>query len=318
MLEKKISAAVKNLIIEKVGPLRHLKERLAKDKADLSAAQADLSAAHTEIVALKRQLNLIGDQHKLYTKFADALMDCYNPAGYDDAALSRYLVAKSSLFINQQADKRPIAFPDHLAHTILVALLVVQQQQSLRVIDFGGGCGIPFALLTKLCQGHVYADWRVVEVPTLTADACRSIAIPSIRFSDDLEDSVANLGAVDLVHTAGTLQYVDDPRRWLRRLLAIKAEFVFFGRTAFATGDEDIIGIQKSRIRDHGVQVELDNTPDESVEYPFTYIPERDFKTIVAEHGYDLVATFDSASGFRPINDHRIIGGGYLYRRHAQ
>ena len=57
--------------------------------------------------------------------------------------------------------------------------------------------------------------------------------------------------------------------------------------------------------------------PEGEVESPFTYMPENEFKGMVANVGYELMVTLESSSGYRPINEHRIVGGAFLYRQNG-
>jgi putative methyltransferase (TIGR04325 family) len=312
----RVVAVLKSQIVQNVGPIRRLSERIEYLECERKRVQDELARAQDETMRFKRMLNLIGDEHKLFASYTDALSECSTRDGYDSEFLSRYIVEKSRLFLDQLGRPEPICIPDHSAHTLLVALLVAQERDSLRVIDFGGACGIPVAILSRLLGISFTADWHVIELPSLVVKARERIAIPCVTFSDSLDRSVEQLGTVDLVHVAGTLQYVDDPRAWLARLLALKAAYLFIGRAAFTDGDHDVIGIQRSRVRDHGVQMKMAEEPDGYIEYPFFYMRRCDFDEIVAAAGYHLIASFESSSGYRPINDHRITGGAFLYCHH--
>jgi putative methyltransferase (TIGR04325 family) len=305
-IKSRVIEGVKARIVRNVGPIRRMVERI-------ESLEGQLASSAAEILRLKRMLNLVGDQHKLFHDYAAAFAECVTAEGYDDGDLSRYLVAKSAVAL-ERAGTGPIEVSDHLAQSLLVTLAVAHKKKSLSVIDFGGGCAIPMLILKDLLGADVAAQWHVVELPSLVEAARERLAIPHVTFSASIEESVAQLGTVDLVHTAGTLQYVDDPRTWLSRLLAIRAAYLFVGRAAFHDGTADVIGIQHSRIRDHGMQIDIPDQPEGDIEYPFTYMPKADFDRLVAAAGYELVASFDSWSGFRPINEHRITGGAFFYR----
>jgi putative methyltransferase (TIGR04325 family) len=140
------------------------------------------------------------------------------------------------------------------------------------------------------------------------------LTIENVSFADEIDIAVQDLGGVDLVHTSGTLQYVKDPRDFLKRLLTLQAPYIFFGRTAFNDCDNDIIGIQRSKISDHGIQLENYPSPEGFVEYPFIYMPKNEFERALKLAGYTLLTKFDSISGMRPINNHKIIGGAFFYK----
>jgi putative methyltransferase (TIGR04325 family) len=195
----------------------------------------------------------------------------------------------------------------------LAALIAPERDRRLNVLDFGGGTAFQADHL-RYIRPTLNLNWTVVEVPTVVAES-HTIDIPGLTFTDDLDAAATKLGHIDLVHTSGTIQCVDDPRGWLRRLTAIGARHFFVGRASFHEGESDVIGVQRSRIVDHGIQVEVPEAPEGYVEYPFTYMAKADFDAIMAESGYSLVASFDSNSGSRSVNDFKIIGGAFLYRK---
>src|SRR4051794_39952865 len=141
-LKTHATTVLRSGIIQRIGPVRRMTEYVQNLKDELSESKA-------ENLRLKRMLNLVGDQHKLYRSFADALAECETPEGYDAGLLSRYIVAKSSRFLKHSDRTAPVRMPDHLVHSVLVCLLVLQVRKALRVIDFGGGCAIPVAILQQ-------------------------------------------------------------------------------------------------------------------------------------------------------------------------
>lgn len=307
-----IKKFLKAQITQHIPPIRRIVEENHRLNSVARYLESELEANRFEVMRLKRQFNVIGDPYKLFGSYAEALAECGTPKGYDSSSLSRYLVDKSVIYLKQLPVSGAIHIGEHTALSFLVALFVAKSRGSLNVIDFGGG--VPPALLSHLLGDHFSAQWHIVEIPTLVEAAQGELNVPNVTFSSQLDVSVNQLGKVDLVHASGVLQYVDDPRSWLERLLAIRAEFVFFNRCGFTEGEFDVIGIQRSPISDLGPRVALPLEPDGFMEIPFYYMRKREFDEIMVRANYKLIATFDSKSGFRPINDEPISGGAFLYR----
>ena len=237
-------------------------------------------------------------------------MDCGK--GYDNSELADYIATKTKTYL-AHAKTSPWHLGSDVLQSLFVALLVSNRVGSLRVLDFGGGCAIPSAILRKLEGRELRFSWNVVELPTLV-NAVGLIDLDHAKWTSDLTTAMADLGGVDLIHTSGTLQYLEKPREALAQLLALNVGHVFFGRVALNAGGEDVIGIQRSPVRDHGVWMSGDIIQG-YVEYPFTYMPEDDFERILADAGYELMLDFAESSGMRPINDFKIIGGARLYKK---
>lgn len=142
-IKARVVTALKSRIVQNVGPIRRLTERNLH-------LESEVARLNNEVIRLKRELGLIGDQHRLYHCYADALAECETPEGYDAGLLSRYIVRKSKEFLRQLDGLSPVDVPDHVAQSLLVALLVAQQRNALRVIDFGGGCAVPVAILERM------------------------------------------------------------------------------------------------------------------------------------------------------------------------
>lgn len=279
---------------------------------DMLRLRALVQQYEKDILQYKRQLNLIGDVCETYASYSDAACHTVSAEGYDNPGLAAYVANKARAWL-AQAHKQPWHLGSDVLQSLFVALLVSRRMGSLRVLDFGGGCALPPAILRELAGPGLRFAWSVVELPTLV-NAVASAGLDHAKWWDDVSAAKADLGEIDLLHTSGTLQYLDDPRAALARLLLLNAGYIFFGRLAFNTGCEDVVGVQRSPVKDHGVQMPGD-TADGYVEYPFTYIPQDDFERILVDAGYVLLLDFSENSGMRPINDFKIMGGARLYKK---
>jgi len=111
---------------------------------------------------------------------------------------------------------------------------------ALRVLDFGGGAGIDFVHLTRVCPRLPALDYVVVEDAGICAAARRlHAAEPRLSFVDDL---AAARGPFDIVHMSAALQYVDPWREVLTTLCAHAPQRLFISNSfvgdfsTFATG----------------------------------------------------------------------------------
>lgn len=282
---------------------------VAKDLLRLKGLEREVLQYKNEILQYKRQLNLIGDQCTTYEEYADALKEVVSKEGYNNSDLSAYIAKKTNAWLTETVSG-PWRLGSDVLQTLFSALLVSTSRGSLRVMDFGGGCAVPAAILRDLTGPKFRFSWSVVELPTLV-NAVDEAGFTHAKWHADIKTAVNDLGGIDLIHTSGTLQYLENP---VGHLLSLNTEYVFFGRLAFHCGDRNVIGIQRSPIKDHGVQMPGDAT-EGYVEYPFTYMPLDDFEHILADAEYELVLDFAENSGMRPINDFKIVGGARLYRK---
>src|SRR5271169_5208210 len=103
-----IKTFLKSQITRHIAPVRRVVEenhRLNSDNQRLYSVtrqlESELETNRIEIIRLKRLLNIIGEPHKLFGSYAEALAECTTPEGYDSTFLSRYRVEKSLVYLKQ-------------------------------------------------------------------------------------------------------------------------------------------------------------------------------------------------------------------------
>lgn len=227
-----------------------------------------------------------------YASYAEALARC---DGYEDADIVGTVYAKT-------VANRSLPLTPTNAFTLL-SLLVGR-----RVLDFGGACGIEYFNARRLIPAWHKLDWTVVETPAMVAKAV-TLANDELHFASSLDGLAA-----DVVHTSGTLQCVDDPLGYLRRLLAVDAEHIVFNRLGLSTGAE-VVTVHESMLSWNGPGPMPAGIPDRIVRYPFVFPSKADFMALLNER-YEVVATFSDDSGiFQVRGAPPIVGGGMVVRR---
>jgi putative methyltransferase (TIGR04325 family) len=78
------------------------------------------------------------------------------------------------------------------------------------VLDFGGGCGHHFFRAVRQSPA---IRWAVVETPDMVKRASE-LETDGLRFFSDISSALAWLGAPQVVHCNGALQFTDDPARF--------------------------------------------------------------------------------------------------------
>ena len=151
--------------------------------------------------------------------------------------------------------------------------------KALTVLDFGGGCGIHYK------QGaNPDGRWAVVETPAMTARA-KELETDKLRFFTEIDDAASWLGPINIMHSAGAIQYTPDPLSVVKKLCGLMANRMLWSRLFLGEGSE----VQISRLQDNGPG--KIPTPRKKVAYPFKRIPKSDF--LAAHGGYRLTAEGD-------------------------
>jgi putative methyltransferase (TIGR04325 family) len=112
-------------------------------------------------------------------------------------------------------------------------------------LDFGGACGAHY----KEAKRHSAAvRWAVVETPAMVNRA-RSLETQQLRFFSSIDAAADWLGDIEIVHSSGALQYVDDQFATTRQLCGLGANRMLWFRLLM--GDEEK-AMQTSMLSDNG------------------------------------------------------------------
>lgn len=149
------------------------------------------------------------------------------------------------------------------------------------VLDFGGGCGLHYRQAQLQSPG---IRWAVVETPAMARRAS-ALATDRLRFFSDIAEAAAWLGAIDIMHSNGALQYTPDPLAVLETLCGLKARQMYWQRVLFSTGGAEQ-ELQSSFLGDNGPGT-LPVGEERIVKYVRTKIPEASF--LNAHRGYHIV-----------------------------
>jgi len=159
--------------------------------------------------------------------------------------------------------------PDYWAMLAMAVGMARQRRTPVRVLDFGGGCGLHYHCIKALVPG-VELRWCVVETPVMAAPG---IAAEDLVFATSIEDGLRLLGGCDIVHASGALPYVVEPEETLRRLLAVDAEFFVLARFPVHRGSR-CVGVQRAMLSQHGPGPMPPGIPEREVRYPVTFLPD--------------------------------------------
>lgn len=90
--------------------------------------------------------------------------------------------------------------------------------------------------------------------------------------------AVSGLKSIDLILASGVLHHTPNPVRFLRKILAARAKHVFVTRNVLSESNEEIIGIQRSRLAHHGQGPMPPGFEDHEILFPVTIVPREKFE----------------------------------------
>lgn len=203
---------------------------------------------------------------KAWTKRLSALFACFSGPihtkkfqSWDEAALAcsgtNYL---SNVLAEVVVEKTRIPFDSQSTPTLdpgafrtISALAGVSRLDQLRVLDFGGAAGYHFYIARRVAGDNRQITWNVVETAPMVL-AAKKLESEGLRFFFDIASASGNLDGIDLVFTSSAPEYCKEPLEEIRKLIQLRAEYLFITRTPWCDGVVDEIQIQESRLRDNG------------------------------------------------------------------
>jgi putative methyltransferase (TIGR04325 family) len=161
----------------------------------------------------------VSNIEKISPNYLSAVAECGD--GYSDADIAKVIAYRTGKWKNTLREEEGL-WSDYAANPVLAVGIAGADltARPLRVLDFGGGCGIHyffarFAFTLPL-------KWAIVETPIM-AEHAGQVSEGEFEAHVKIATAVTSLGSVDLVLTSGAVQYTPDPMATLDALIAIGA-----------------------------------------------------------------------------------------------
>lgn len=151
--------------------------------------------------------------------------------GYNDARIISETCAMTRSVIEAIKMNKDIPVPgDHISLCVTVAASLLQANETLRILDFGGGAGIGYAYISS-CLGKQKSkaiDYHVVEQNKL-CDAASLLFTndQQIHFHYTIPQILEDL---HLIYICSTLQYVEDYKDVLNNLVSLAPRQILFAK----------------------------------------------------------------------------------------
>ena len=112
---------------------------------------------------------------------------------------------------------------------VVCALLYIAAHEGrLNMLDFGGSLGSTYFQNRKLLTG-LPLEWHVVEQKIFVRYGKKNV--PEVEFHEKAEECIGK--GINCVLISSSLQYVDEPYRYLDTLLSMQAKYLILARMPF-------------------------------------------------------------------------------------
>lgn len=181
--------------------------------------------------------------HGDYKTFKDAKIDS---TGYDRMEILERV--KDSILKVKKGEavyeRDSVIFNEiHYSWPLLTGLMwIAANKGRLYVVDFGGSLGSGYFQNKKFLEG-IDVKWSVVEQEHFVKVGKELIADERLRFYESIEMCMQD-SHPDAIVFSSVLQYLDDPYKFIERILSYKFEYILIDRTQF-TDNKELITVQK-------------------------------------------------------------------------
>lgn len=184
------------------------------------------------------------------------------------------------------------------------------ESKIINVLDFGGACGAHYFHIRSLIDKKIKINWIVVETETMVNYA-KELETDELKFKKTISEALNESGRIDLLHTSGTLQCVNDPHKYLLELLKVNAKWLLFNRLGLNEIDRDVVTIHRSKLSWNGIGPLPKGYTDRWIKYPFVFMSEKKFNNELQKK-YFIIAKFVDKSGMYDVAGEKIVGYGLL------
>ncbi len=256
---------------------------------------------------ISKKLGLIGLNK--FDSYQEALQYCSGGA-YEQEQLIKLILEKTIRYA-ESLDREPLEISATQAYSLLALIKpITNQQEVIKVLDFGGACGAHYFHIRKMIDKHIRFQWVVVETPTMVKYA-KTLENDELSFVSDMSAAQEILGQIDIVHASGVLHFVDEPFKYLQQIVDSGAQCLLLHRLGLNEADQDIVALHYSKLSWNGHGALPEGYQDRWIQYPCIFVSEQRFLRMIKSK-YDITMRFEDSSGTFSLVGEQTVGYGMV------
>lgn len=180
--------------------------------------------------------------------------------------------------------------------------VALEHSSKLCVLDFGGSLGSSYYQNKNFLNLGEELSWCIVEQRNFVDRGKELFESDKLKFYYSVEDCVVH-HKPNVLLLSGVLQYLEEPYKWLDRLLKLEIPYIIIDRTAFSDLNTDLLTIQ--------------NVPKFIYEasYPSWFFSKEKFVKVLKN--YEIILEFKSDFEINTVinNNMAVYWQGFLLKR---
>ena len=230
-----------------------------------------------------------------------------NPLGYFDQDIANLVAFKTEVTLNKNTSL--YSFGDLQS---ISAIGIVRQSctsPTLRVADIGGACGLHY-FNTKRIFRETDFFWQVYETKPMI-QAAEKFKSAELHF-DTLPEQFNDF---DLIHCSGTLGFIKESDKLLKKILNSNVPFILLARTCTVVNStQDVFVLHKHHLKYDGPGSELpDFFSDKTIAYPARLFSRQKLEEELCRN-YQIIFSIRDTSAELKVKNHHTIGMTYFLR----
>lgn len=292
---------------------QEIKRYLKEDSEERVVAKLHVNLAKWKIV-FQRAIRRLFFKEKVYKSYHEAAVKCPSEL-YQQESIIHLVTERAKQFRTKISVNGAICHMENVGALCLLdainRLSLALKNQSIIVLDFGGGDGSYYWYVRKSLARHIHLQWYVIETPAMVI-AMQEFSTNELHFVFSIQEALQKTeNKADIVFASGSIQYTEKPWQTLNDLLSAEATYMIFNRQSLSLENFDIISIQSSLLSWHGAGSIPTGFSDRLIKYPHTSIRLCCFEETIKEK-YNILYTYPEISGVKHTNKLKVIGLSYL------
>ncbi len=175
-----------------------------------------------------------------YPTYKAALEACKGEGYESEALINRVEERTRQALLQTRLDPALRMLDERSLQNLAALLLVLSGKRSISILDFGGALGLHYQQLSQYLGGPL--SWTVCETRLMAEHGARNFVADGLQFVSSLDDVEGQ--TFDVVFASGSLSYLEDPARTLKKLASLSDRLVL-NRMPFVGLERDCLTVQR-------------------------------------------------------------------------
>jgi putative methyltransferase (TIGR04325 family) len=122
--------------------------------------------------------------------------------------------------------------------------ILSKEKQELNILDFGGALGSLYFQYKSKFDKFKKISWNIVEQKHYVDFGKSNLENDNLRFHYTIEDCLKENKSINIILLSSVISYFEKPYDLLKKVIALKLDYILIDKTIFCNHDIDILTLQ--------------------------------------------------------------------------